>query len=334
MGGTSYARPVYGSSTKSTNRQTGSMSSNAASAALTEDNLHADMNPTGKFVKCATKSPLFIFLDVTGSNIDFARVTYDKAPMFYGQIEQQNYLEEFMLALCGVGDANCDYAPLQIAELAKGLDVDAWLKKLYLESGGGGQRMETYELAAYFALTHLEFDATVELPFCFFVGDEAPYPTLDQAHIVEYIGDKDVSTLDTQYIFSQLYDKFKGNLFMILNKYCGGGKPDIDEWIYEEWCKVIPRENVIRVTEEKSVIDLIRGIIAMVSKSRTLEEYQHDLATLTDPSTGALEPQSPERIANVGTDLAGYSKALTVIPDVSGDLPTASIKKKGGASRL
>ena len=36
-----------------------------------------------------------IVLDVTGSNINFARLVYDKLPMFYGEIEQKGYLNDF-----------------------------------------------------------------------------------------------------------------------------------------------------------------------------------------------------------------------------------------------
>lgn len=333
MGGMSYSRPVYSSSTKSTNRRTGSMSSKVASSTLNSSRLHKDMNPMKRSIVCTAKSPILIGLDVTGSNIDFAKVVYDKAPMFHGQIEQQNYLKDFMINFSAIGDAYTDNAPLQIAEFQYGIDADPWIAKIFLEEGGGGQVRESYELFAYYILNHCDI-SNAELPFCFIIGDEKPYMNVDLTQVKEIIGDTDVPNYKSKTIFKDLKDKFKGNLFLILNKYFGGGNSREDNEIYREWCKVLPSENIIKVTEEKSVIDLIRGVIAMVSNSRTLEEYQNDLASLVNPATGKLEPQTPERISNVGKDLSDI-KSLVVVSDVTGSLPSMPAQKRtGGAKRL
>lgn len=334
MGGGGYSRSVGSSSTKSTSRLGGSMSSGMASSKLSGSSLHKDLDPLKRTIKCESSSPILIWLDVTGSNIEFAKVTYDKAPMFYGQIEIQKYLDDFTLSVSAVGDAHSDSVPVQAAPFEKGLKVDEQLEKLYLEGGGGGQKQESYELAAYYTLMHCDI-SEANVPFCFFIADEYPYFQIDPQQVQEHIGDTDVGTLDSKEVFTELLDKFKGNVFVILNEYFGGGNKGANKMIYEGWCQVLPSEHIIRVTEEKSVIDLIRGIIAMVSKARTLEEYQDDLANLTDPDTGKLEPQTPERIANVGTDLSGLSKSLVVMTDTSGSLPPAtSDEKKSGSERF
>lgn len=333
MGGSSYSRPSYSSSTRSTNRRNGSMSSSMSSSVMTTRVLHKDMDPKNRSIICTAKSPVLIGLDVTGSNIDFARVVYDKAPMFHGQIEHQKYLNDFMINFSAIGDAFVDYAPLQIAEFQYGIDIDPWIKKLYLEEGGGGQVRESYELFAYYVLNHCEI-SNAELPFCFIIGDEKPYLNVDLDQVKDVIGDSDVGNITSETVFKDLMDKFKGNLFLLLNKYFGGGQPDKDEEIYQEWCNYIPSENIIRVSEEKGIIDNIRGIIAMVSKSRTLEEYQEDLASLTDPITGVLEPQTSERIKSVGEDLSALSNSLVVISDTNGILPRSTKKRKSGAKRL
>ena len=87
------------------------------------------MKPNGKILKSKAKTPIIIVLDVTGSNIDFARVVYDKMPMFYGQIEQQGYLKDFEISFCAVGDAKYDNYPLQIGSFAKGINLINGLKK-------------------------------------------------------------------------------------------------------------------------------------------------------------------------------------------------------------
>ena len=98
-----------------------------------------------KRVKSGSKNPIVICLDVTGSNIDFAKIVYDKMPMFYGQIEEQGYLDDFDICFMACGDANSDRYPLQVCNFEKGVKIDEWLESIVLESGGGGQKKETYE---------------------------------------------------------------------------------------------------------------------------------------------------------------------------------------------
>ena len=77
-------------------------------------------------------------------------------PMFYGQIMIQGYLTDPALSVCGVGDATCDDAPLQIGEFGQGAELDQIISRLFLEKGGGGGGNESYELAAYFFDKHCD----------------------------------------------------------------------------------------------------------------------------------------------------------------------------------
>ena len=98
MGGSSYDRDVYSSSSSSSWGSFGA--SDYSASKFTRSFLDSSMNPNGKILKSSAKTPIVIMLDVTGSNIDFARVVYDKMPMFYGQIEQKGYLEDFEISFC------------------------------------------------------------------------------------------------------------------------------------------------------------------------------------------------------------------------------------------
>ena len=144
MGGSSYDRDVYSGSSYSSWG-----TSSTSTAKLSSSKLDASMKPN-KIIKSTSKNPIVIVLDVTGSNIDFARLVYDKMPMFYGTIEEKKYLDDFDIAILAVGDCTNDYYPLQVAEFAKGIELDAWMEKLVLESGGGGTKRESYEFAAHY----------------------------------------------------------------------------------------------------------------------------------------------------------------------------------------
>ena len=175
MGGSSYDRDVYSSSSSSGwGRSSSFGTSSESERKLKSSTLDSSMKANGKVLESKTKNPIIIVLDVTGSNIDFARVVYDKMPMFYGQIEQKGYLDDFDISFCAVGDAHYDDYPLQIGDFAKGIELDSWLEKVVLEGGGGPFGEESYELAAYYLFKKTKFESGSN-PIIFFIGDEKPY---------------------------------------------------------------------------------------------------------------------------------------------------------------
>jgi hypothetical protein len=311
MGGSTYARPVYGS-TSSAAFGSG-MTSNTATQEMNADDMSVYMTPK-KTVSSNVKYPIVVMLDVTGSNTNLAKVCYDKAPMMHGQIEQQGYLpaNEFEISFSACGDAYCDSAPLQIGDFAYGIELDNWIKKIYLEGGGGGQLHETYELAAYYYNNKCNIDKAI-VPFFFFIADEAPYADIFRRNIKKVFDeDTNVDILSSK-VFKQLDKKFHGNVFVLLNKYCGG---DWVPWIIDEWRKYIPEERIIRLKQEKSIIDVMLGIIAMTTKTRDLDKYTQDLV---------VRGQNDERISSVKSSLQNYTTALTTIVDM-GTLPEKSSK--------
>ncbi|MGE5474570.1 MAG: hypothetical protein ACM3UU_10155 [Ignavibacteriales bacterium] len=89
-----YDRDV--TSTKSSSGWGGSNygASTDSQKALSATDLDSSMDPKGKKLKSNSKHPIIIFLDVTGSNIEFAGIMYDKLPMMYEQIGAQGYLDD------------------------------------------------------------------------------------------------------------------------------------------------------------------------------------------------------------------------------------------------
>ena len=310
MGGSSYDRDVYSSSSSDSWGSSRNYSSYSASK-LNSTTLDYSMSPKGKILESKTKNPIIVILDVTGSNINFARLVYDKMPMFYGQIEQKGYLEDFDIAFCAVGDAYTDYYPLQIGSFAKGLELDSWLEKVVLEGHGGGQRKESYELAAYYLLKNMKLQEGSN-PIIFFIGDEAPYPTVNKSQ-AEKFGIECYE--DNVEPFKLLREKVADNVFMLLNKYDG---KSFESDITSSWEKSLAPEHVIKIREEKSIVDLMLGIISMCSYSRTLETYKNDMLE---------REQTKERIENVSKSLENFSIALNQVKVPSGIANTQSSKK-------
>lgn len=298
MGSYSYDRDVYSSSSYS---NWGSSSYSASK--LSSDTLDDSVKPNGKKIKSSSKNPIIIVLDVTGSNINFARLVYDKLPMFYGEIEQKGYLSDFDICVCAVGDASCDSYPIQIGTPAKGLEIDSWMEKLVLESGGGGQERESYELMAHYLLNCCEFESDVK-PIVFFVADEKPY---DKVKVNEA---KDIGLpIEAPYDpWEELNKKFNNNVFVMLNKYCGYGFKDD---ITNKWKSILPYEHTLRIPEEKAIVDLMLGVLAI--QKQDLSDYVIDMKG---------RGQTQNRIEGVTNSLLELSDSMALSTNVNANLPS------------
>ena len=95
-------------------------------------------------------------------------------------------------------------------------------------------------------------------------------------------------------------------LLMLLNKYCSRNfEGDITSF----WKKLLAPEHVIKSHEEKSIVDLMLGIISMVSESRTLESYKVDMRG---------RGQTQARIDGVSESLEGLSNIIGIKPTQKG----------------
>lgn len=308
MGSYSYDRDVYSSSSYS---NWGSSSYSASK--LSANTLDESIKPNGKVIKSNSKNPIIIALDVTGSNINFARLVYDKLPMFYGEIEQKGYLDDFDICVCAVGDATCDDYPIQIGTPAKGLEIDTWMEKLVLESGGGGQQKESYELMAHYLLNNTEFRSDAN-PIIFFIADEKPYDYVKPNEAQE-IG----LPIESQYDpWPELNKKYKDNVFVMLNKYCGRR---FEEDITNKWKSILPAEHTLRIPEEKAIVDLMLGVLAI--QKQELNDYAIDMKN---------RGQTQRRIEGVTESLERLSTSTALSTQVNTNLPSTmklKMSKKG-----
>lgn len=308
MGSFSYDRDVYSSSSYSNWGASSYSTSKLSSTTLDET-----VKPNGKVIKSTSKNPIIIVLDVTGSNINFARLVYDKLPMFYGEIEQKGYLNDFDICVCAVGDASCDDYPIQIGSPAKGLEIDSWMEKLVLERGGGGQEKESYELMAHYLLNSTEFEPDAK-PIVFFIADEKPYDKVKPNEAKE-IG----LPIEAEYDpWPELNKKFGDNVFVMLNKYCGSR---FQEHITKKWKEVLPPEHTLRIPEEKAIVDLMLGVLAI--QKQELEVYALDMKN---------RGQTQGRIEGVTNSLQELSDTMALSTNVSANLPSEmklSLKNKG-----
>jgi len=186
MGGGSYSTSNSMASRSAVSSTTGNTYFTAPQRELFKQNvIHQSLDPKGvEFRECRDNDdhpeaiPVQLYLDVTGSMghipMEFIR---DGLPTMMGTLLQRG-IPDAALMFGAIGDHECDSAPLQVAQFEADDELlDAHLKNTYLESGGGGNRGESYALAWAFAGMNIRTDAwekRQEKGFVFTIGDE-PY---------------------------------------------------------------------------------------------------------------------------------------------------------------
>ncbi len=160
---------------------------------------HESMNPHGISFRESRDSevhpnsvPIILGLDVTGSMGHIPHeLIRDGLPKLMGGIIQGGVPDPALLFL-GIGDHECDGYPLQVGQFESGdAELDMWLTRTYIESGGGGNAGESYLLAWYFAAFHTitdAFEKRKQKGLLFTVGDEPCLKTLPASAIREIMG--------------------------------------------------------------------------------------------------------------------------------------------------
>lgn len=273
----------------------------------------AGMLPTGRTITSTAQSPIVSTYDVTGSVDNLPMIITDKMPLIAGQIVQNCYLDDPEIALGAIGDPECDRASIQIGDFIKLRESDAMLKRIWRENGGGGNSVEGYEFMAYFLAKYCEMPNAVT-PFCLFTADEGVRDKLDKGLLQKVFGGQH-ATVTTKKVFEELDAKFMGNVFMIHRYYRGGDAEAVASFTRAGFAD----ERIIRLPSDTAISDLTLGLIAVMSGSRTLNEYLSDMTDKRDKA------QTQERIDEVGAALLRVS---ALAPKTRPTAPAKGGKKK------
>jgi hypothetical protein len=125
-----------------------------------------------------------------------------------------------------------------VTDFGQGVQIDELISKIYLEGGGGGNSVESYDLCAYFINQYCDVSSS-SLPFifCFYffflplvTGDEGLYDTLKSKHLKEYLNVNDENqsveeiflklkkTFNVFHLHKPYWDEKQGKLFILKKK--------------------------------------------------------------------------------------------------------------------
>lgn len=227
--------------------------------------------PVGKEIK--TDSPLaqILVVDVTGSMRAWPQLIFEKIPTLYAEsnaVLQKADLDDLKngktvkdildMAVIAVGDAKGDAYPIQVVDFSKGTDLVNGINTIYPEGHGGSNKVESYDLAAYFITRHCQTPNVPKgaKPLVIIAGDEGFYDHVQKAWVRKLIGDDLTSNLDAKVVMEELREKCDTYIIRPEIAY----PVDVYAKIQTQWEEVFGAERVLRMTDPNRLVDCIIGI--------------------------------------------------------------------------
>jgi len=202
---------------------------------------------------------IIVALDVTGSMGSVPHhLVKEGLPKMVSKIIQSG-IEHPQILFLGIGDHECDSAPLQVGQFESSDELlDKWLTDVYLEGGGGGNDGESYHLAWYFAAQHTAIDCLEKRNkkgFLFTIGDEPVLKNIPAGALRNLMGDGQYSNCSASELLQKASEKY--NVFHIhIRETASGSRPDrIPGW------KELMQDNLLVAERHEEVSQLISDCV-------------------------------------------------------------------------
>lgn len=149
-------------------------------------------------------TPIVVGVDVTGSmGIIAEKIAKKGLGILIEGILDRKPVTDPHIMIMAIGDVYSDRAPLQVTQFEADIRISEQLSDLWLESGGGGNSFESYDLPWAFAARKTKidsFDKRGKKGYLFTIGDEnPPLIATSQSTLKSSIGvsgEKDCSTAE------------------------------------------------------------------------------------------------------------------------------------------
>lgn len=217
MGSGSFTTSSFTSYSNSRGRgvsSTGFVTADSLTDYYTQSYIHKDMVPYHVTRECVDSEehpntiPVILALDLTGSMggacVKTAQSLNKIMTMLYEKFTDIEFL------IMGVGDLECDRAPVQVSQFESDVRIAEHTDKLYMEHGGGGNSYESYTAAWYFGLKHTKLDCWKrgKKGIIITMGDEPLNPILYKHQINNVFGDTVEANVKTETLYKDAVEKF------------------------------------------------------------------------------------------------------------------------------
>ena len=295
MGGGSYNASSFATYSASVGKSYDVRTNRISGQIFEATQLKEILNPKGKIRECCNSEehpntvPVILALDVTGS----MRAACKETAEALSQIMKTLYdkFKDVEVCVMGVGDFECDDAPLQVSQFESDVRVAQQLDQIWMEHGGGGNSYESYTAPWVYGLYRTKLDAYDKQGrkgIIITMGDEPLNPDLPVNTVKDYLGSAKGADQFGSFETSKLYEDAskKFDIFHIAVD---------DSSSSYEWHRIKARETFIPILgdrfKESSINNLGKTICECIeesiSGSRPVEHMKEDAKLQTDDS-GAI----------------------------------------------
>jgi hypothetical protein len=201
-------------------------------------------------------TPIILGLDVTGSMGRYAsQIAKDDLPEFITAIINKGLTTDPHILVMGIGDPRAyDQSPGQATQFETDLRIIEQTRDLYIEGRGGGNSMEGYDLAWYFANYCTATDAKTDgrKGFIFTFGDEPPASEpLTEAQWNKVFGNKEYPRFESMSDLVNLTSQNWAIFHVVIEQgsYCQHSLSEV----VQKWQQTIGEARVLRVMDSRNI---------------------------------------------------------------------------------
>ena len=206
-------------------------------------------------------TPVILGLDVTGSMGNLAAtIAKESLKTLMDELYTKQPVSDPHVMFMAVGDAYCDYAPLQVSQFEADIRIAEQLTDIYFEGHGGGNGGESYLLAWYFAARHTKidsFDKHNRKGFLFTIGDEPNHKVLTKNQVKEIFGDDIESDLTAEELLTEVTRQYE--VFHLIVKNGEARYGSVTSW------KKLLDERAMEVTDYTKIPEIVEATMEILN---------------------------------------------------------------------
>jgi hypothetical protein len=163
--------------------------------------------------------------------------------------------------------------------------MDDDLGRIVLEGGGGGQMMESYELAMYFMARHTVTDSWSKRGrrgYLFIIGDELAYPKVDRRQVSRLIGDDLGEDVPLRQIVDEVTRRWDTYYLLPAGSHYAGNHKVLDFW------RDLLGQNAVVLDDLEAVCETIALTVGLGEQAVDLDKGLDDLRRAGSTATGTV----------------------------------------------
>jgi len=209
--------------------------------------------------KSTKENLLIIAMDTTGSMGSWRSEIFDRLVVLYK--EAQGFLGESLeILFIGFGDRQECHDAFEVCPIGDGPILDEYIDALTKATAGGGNAVESPEMAALYVAMMLDTSENKSVHF-FTVTDEGFYPQIDTVDAENMMGIS-IEAGASSNIYKSL--KSRMGVYTILPK-TNSYQKNTQRKIQRQWEDAVGSEFVIQLEDGRRVVDVILGAVAKIN---------------------------------------------------------------------